>query len=348
MCAKQQITTTIHNSLGTLRSSPSVLQDGSCPVKRQKLLKVSMLLALTLQTTAQALCTKYSYRTSAAPYSPYTVIVCAECMKLICSSVLILSTSGSTQLLNALRNIRSCIVTLMCPSFLYVIQNNLVLESVRLLTPTVYMACSQSKILTSALFGRLLLKTRVTRTQILALVLLVCGMFLVQLERDKSMTIGHPPLSAISPRGLVYVFTAACMSGFSGAYLEKIFKKSGTECKEHNIWCTNLRLSCISIPTAFFAAIFCDSGSISSQGFFYGYDGVVIAIVILQGLGGIFVAAVMRHASNVLKCFSVSWSICNCALAAPYLFEGHRSLTSCQVAGIIFVIGATFMYMKRI
>ena len=68
------------------------------------------------------------------------------------------------------------------PSLLHVIQNNLLFEGVLLLSPTVYTACSQSKTLTSAFFGVLMLKSRITSRQFLALCLLICGMKLLQSE----------------------------------------------------------------------------------------------------------------------------------------------------------------------
>jgi len=47
---------------------------------------------------------------------------------------------------------------------------------------------------------------------------------------------------------------------------------------------------------------------------FQGYDIVVAIVVVLQATGGLVVATVTRYAGNILKCFAVLISMCNCAL----------------------------------
>ena len=156
-----------------------------CSFKRLSLenaLQLSTLLLLTIQNTALVLLTKFSYRKSATPYVVSTVIAFSECLKLVVSCSLVVVFDGLESLIAAFRDISTSWLRLSLPSVLYVLQNNLLFEGVRLLSPTVYMSCSQSKILTSALFGTILLKTHITRKQRVSICVLVVGMIMVQIE----------------------------------------------------------------------------------------------------------------------------------------------------------------------
>ena len=154
------------------------------PVQDQhnRFLQLSTLLVLTLQNTALVLFTKASYRSTAAPYIASTVIVCSEFVKFLASCALAVFSAGLRKLVWEFRAIPASATTLALPSVMYVIQNNLLLEGVLLLSPTAYMVCSQSKILTSALFGVLMLKLQISHQKIVALCSLTAGMILAQRE----------------------------------------------------------------------------------------------------------------------------------------------------------------------
>ena len=307
-------------------------------------LQLTALLLLTSQNTALVLLTKFSYREQAVPYVVSTVIACSEVAKLVASCLLVAGFDGRIALEGAFREIPSSAFRLALPSVLYVVQNNLLFEGVRLLSPTVYTSCSQSKILTSAFFGVVLLKSRVTRKQIMALCTLVVGMILVQNEGSSGDDKG------VSLRGLVAVFTASITSGFAGAYLEKMYKGvADDKAVQRSIWFRNAQLACFSVPIAIFTAYWRNGEGISSRGVFAGYDGVVLGIIALQAIGGLIVAAVMKYASNVLKCFAVSLSICNCTIATKYVFrvDDNVGLDFNQILGIALVIGSTFAYASK-
>lgn len=188
------------------------------------------------------------------------------------------------------------------------------------------------------------MKSKVTRKQIMALCALVVGMILVQNEGSSGDDKG------VSLRGLVAVFTASITSGFAGAYLEKMYKGvADDKTVQRSIWFRNAQLACFSVPIAIFTAYWRNSEDIFSRGVFAGYDGVVLGIIALQAIGGLIVAAVMKYASNVLKCFAVSLSICNCTIATKYVFgvDENAGLDLNQILGIALVIGSTFAYASK-
>ena len=297
------------------------------------------LLTLTIQNTALVLVTKFSYRETAAPYIVSTVVTSAELLKLILSCVLLLTTEGRSAASDALHEVLPNASRLAVPSVLYVIQNNLLFQGVRLLSPTLYMVCSQSKILTSALCSVLLLGTRITHKQYVALLLLVCGMILVQAEEGRGKKfLSHGGYKGETLKGMFTVFTAAFTSGFAGAYLENMYRES----TKRSVWFRNTQLACFSLPVAMIGVVWRDGERLHvNEGVFQGFDSVVMLVITLQAIGGLVVASVLRYAGNVLKCFAVSISICNCAVATTIF---SHNLSASMTLGIALVISSTFLY----
>jgi len=302
------------------------------------------LFTLTIQNTALALLTKFSYRKSATPYIVSTVIASAELVKLVLSCILLVASDGQSAVRDALREVPFNATRLAVPSVLYVIQNNLLFEGVRLLSPTAYVVCSQSKILSSAFCSVLLLGTRIKRKQYVALLVLVCGMIMVQGEEGRRYTVpSDRAQTGETLRGIVAVLTAAFTSGFAGAYLEKMYKEVGD--KNTSVWFRNAQLACFSLPVAMIGAAWGDGERLrANEGLFQGYDDVVLLVITLQAVGGLVVAAVLRYAGNVLKCFAVSISICNCAIATTVFANDRNALSVSTTLGIVLVIGSIFLY----
>ena len=313
------------------------------------LLQLSVLSALTLQNTALVLFMKLS---ESRPYIASTVVVASECVKFTLSCYVVAKFEGQEALTMAFIEVPENAARLALPSFLYVIQNNLLFEGVRLLSPTIYMACSQSKILTSAFFGALMLKSRITYRQVLALCLLICGMILLQ-SKTNSVTVasirnsGSAIDTSISLKGVLIVLLASTTSGLAGTYLEKMYKDAGGSTVKRSIWFRNVQIACFSVPIALCSAYWQDSERLKSEGPFQGYGVLVAIIIALQAIGGLVVAAVMRYASNILKCFAVSASICNCAIATNFLFDNGEELGVRQVIGVMIVVCSTFMYSVK-
>ena len=86
-------------------------------------------------------------------------------------------------------------------------------------------------------------------------------------------------------------------------------------------------LLCLSLWYRF-CALFC-----SIQGFLYGYDSLVWTVVLMQSLGGLLIAAVIKYADNILKGFSTAGSILLSCLASIYIFNfqvREQGFSSCD------------------
>jgi solute carrier family 35 (UDP-sugar transporter), member A1/2/3 len=83
-----------------------------------------------------------------------------------------------------------------------------------------------------------------------------------------------------------------------------------------------------------------------TNGFFFGYDNVVWAIVLLQAFSGLVVAVVVKYADNILKGFATSAAIILSCIASMYFFDFQ--LSSQFVVGASLVMLATYMYSKYV
>ena len=310
---------------------------GQCCAASGRCVSLASMSALVVQNTALVLLMKFSFRDSSQEYSTASVVVAAELLKFfICAAYVSITSYDGPK--NALIYLWTAPreVGLAVPCILYVIQNNLLFEAVRNLPTSVYVVCSQGKILTSAFFSYVYLGSRVSNRQVLGLLVLVVGLVLVQMPADANER--HSGNSNLT-RGIVSVLCACCSSGYAGVLLEKMYKKQSGS---HTVLSRNMQLSCYSIPVSIAVAV-SKAGFFSEFGeFLAGYDGVVFGIVILQAGGGLITALVMRHASTVLKCFAISISISICTLVSSA--SGQEKMTVSIAGGVILVILATFVY----
>mgnify|MGYP006132075597 CR=1 FL=1 len=289
------------------------------------------LFALVLQNTALVLLMKLSYRSNAVEYSATTAVLSSEMLKLLICFLQVCCSKGQQQATQLVLSVNSE-VKLVLPCILYVIQNNLLYIAIDNLDTTVYVVCSQGKILTSALFSYILLGKVLNKQQVLALVILVFGISCTQVTEggvDAGAERGDQFL------GLLAVAGASFTSGFAGVYLEKIYKD-----KSKTIWERNFLLSIFSLPFCIFSVVTSSESTLCNV--FHGFDSVVLLVVVFHALGGFVIAFVMRYASTLLKCFAVSVSICLCMLISKFAQE--QSILLNDVVGVILVNFSIFIY----
>lgn len=175
--------------------------------------------------------------------------------------------------------------------------------------------------------------------------------------------------------GIVAVICAACTSGFSGVYFEKILKGSNT-----SLWIRNVQMGLPSIIIAYITVYFKDAAEVKKQGFLGGYTWIVWTVVIVQAVGGecslkndlfvflislyfvdnettnqfisyfyiivlyigLIVATVVKYADNVLKVFATSFSIVISCIISCVMFHFRPNTTF--IIGASFVVVATVLY----
>uniref|UniRef100_A0A4X2K0R1 Solute carrier family 35 member A3 n=1 Tax=Vombatus ursinus TaxID=29139 RepID=A0A4X2K0R1_VOMUR len=104
--------------------------------------------------------------------------------------------------------------------------------------------------------------------------------------------------------GLMAVLTACFSSGFAGVYFEKILKET-----KQSVWIRNIQLGSFGSIFGLMGVYIYDGELVSKNGFFQGYNKLTWIVVVLQALGGLVIAAVIKYADNILKGFATSLSI---------------------------------------
>jgi UDP-galactose transporter len=152
--------------------------------------------------------------------------------------------------------------------------------------------------------------------------------------------------------GLVAVLVACMTSGLAGVYFEKILKDQhnlrGQDSLDDrpgssSIWIRNTQLSFYSLfPALFVGVIFNDGAEIARQGFFGGYNWIVVTVVLLQAFGGILVSMVIKYADNIAKNFATSIGIV-ISFTVSFLFLDLEPSVF-YIAGAGTVVSSTWLY----
>merc|ERR1712007_312997 len=110
-----------------------------------------------------------------------------------------------------------------------------------------------------------------------------------------------------------------------------------------SIWMRNIQLALIGSVLAVLGVLMQDYEAVRANGFNQGYSILVWTVIFVQAVGGLIVAAVMKYADNILKCFGNAVSIIvNCFLSHSLLHEFEFDFQF--LSGTLMVIVATTMY----
>jgi UDP-sugar transporter A1/2/3 len=242
--------------------------------------------------------------------------------------------------------------------FSAVIQNNLQFVAASNLDAATFQVSYQMKILTTAGFSVFLLRKKLSSTQWLALLCLAIGVGIVQIQAGAARTVtavgvGHA--SAISSldvhsmnamKGFMAVAAACFTSGLAGVYFEMVLKNS-----QGDLWVRNVQLSLFSLLPALVPVVFSQaSGSAPGgaqwfAGLFRNFGVWAWATVVVQVLGGLVTAMVIKYSDNILKGFATSLSIVISFLASVALFDFQMSFTF--ILGSAIVLIATWLYNQQ-
>lgn len=221
------------------------------------------------------------------------------------------------------------------PAFLYTVQNNLIFIGLSNMSPAFYQVTYQLKILTTAVLSVLMLNKSISASKWISLTILTAGVAFIQVPTEEQTT---KPIEGNFLLGLVAVLCACVTSGFAGVYFEKILKGSTV-----SIWMRNIQLAVFGSAIGLLGAYWNDREMIRVHGFFQGYTVTTWIVIFLQSAGGLIVAAVLKYADNILKCFGNALAIVISCLASYFLL-GDFVFSVYFVVGTIFVVFSTYSY----
>ncbi|CEF70798.1 UDP-galactose translocator [Strongyloides ratti] len=254
------------------------------------------------------------------------------------------------------------------PALIYSVQNMLLYHAVSHLEAATFMVTYQLKILTTAIFTVVILRRKLSVLQWISLLVLFSGVVIVQYDVKFSsskknvapinVTTTASPLEITTEKleefisstivtlpkeeryqnsvlGLTFVITACVLSGFAGIYLEKMLKYSKV-----SLWTRNIQLATLSLPLLFAITMIKDGDKVMKDGFMQGFDLLVWITVLINAVGGLIVAVVIKYADNILKGFATSVAIIVSTIASIYLFN--------FIPSYIFIIGAALVILAVI
>ncbi|XP_075677296.1 UDP-N-acetylglucosamine transporter-like [Dermatophagoides pteronyssinus] len=309
-------------------------------------MKYGTLILITLQTTILVLTLRYSRKTS-SPNEAYinsTAVLLSEFVKFfICIIVIIYSESiGSLYhiLKDEIFGKPKEFSKILIPAFLYTVQNNLLFLALTNLDAATYQVTYQFKIITTALFSRLILHKDLSNRQWFSLFLLMFGVIFVQWPNDnRQRSSSSIQMTENRLIGLFAIIVSSLSSGFSGVYFEKLIKVS----KAQSLWIRNLQLALLSCMFSSFTIILNDLDEMNLKGFFYGYNSLTFMVIGLQAFGGICVSLVMKYADNILKGFATTISIILSSLCSHFIFNDFSPSLN-FLLGASLVVLSTMMY----
>jgi UDP-sugar transporter A1/2/3 len=244
------------------------------------------------------------------------------------------------------------------PASLDVLSNSLLYIALSNLRAASFQVTFQLKVLTTAVFGLMLLRRSIPARKWGLLVLLVVGVALVQipnaspeqmlqdeanhhfprsLEEWKAVKQGsalhkrsatyegiEEDLLTADPHlnptiGLLATVGAALASGLASIFFEKVLKDSSGHI---SLWVRNVQLAVYSVFPAFFiGVVFRDGEKIAEEGFFQGYNWAVWATIVIQALGGIVSAFYASHAQKDARSLATTANIILSVVGSIWLFD---------------------------
>jgi UDP-sugar transporter A1/2/3 len=301
-------------------------------------IKNAALAALVLQNTFLVVVMRYSRTLDGPMYASSTAVVCMEVLKFVtCVGVICHEeksiTKGFQRVSDETLGRPMELAKLSVPSFLYVIQNNLLYYALSHLDTPTFQVGYQTKILTTALFSLFMLGKRLSYLQWISLVILTIGVALAQMSANANAKRGEN-----TTLGFIAVCCAAVTSGFSGVYFERILKGGTT-----SLWSRNVQMGGSSVLLGILSVLVSnDRTQVLENGFFHGYNSVVWTVIFLQGFGGLVVAVVVKYADNILKGFAASFSIITSCILCIWFFDFKPN--ALFATGAILVNISMYMY----
>ncbi|XP_033634727.1 probable UDP-sugar transporter protein SLC35A4 [Asterias rubens] len=189
------------------------------------------------------------------------------------------------------------------PAVLYGINNNIIVHVPDHMDPASSQVLGNMKIVTTAVFYRLIFKKKFAWRQWFAVSLLaVAGMCYSGAEVQQSSTGSHNTREVfVTFTGILLMAVYCIVSGAAGITTEFILKWHS----QSSLHLQNLHLYLYGVTFNLVAFYYSTWGS-SEVRFFDGYSTWTFVIIISQAVIGLIMSVIMKHGSNILRLFVIS------------------------------------------
>ena len=197
----------------------------------------------------------------------------------------------------------------------------------------IYQIFAQTKIVSTALFSIFIFNRRLKLIQYLSVIGVTFGTILAQFSPT---TIVNKNVNI--PLGFISVITSSMTSGAAGVLIEKTVKDS----KGRSIWMNNAYMAIISIVFALTNVFIKDFKAVMNDGFFRGYDLLVVMVILVQALGGLLVSLVVRQTDSVTKGIAASGSVILSCLISSIKLKEYSFSIQIAISSLLVVISSYF------
>ena len=295
-------------------------------------IRTIILVALCLQNACYTLVRKYS--TKYEDVSAKEILIVSEVIKIAFSVYMILHESdsavsdsqgtGINKLFWLVKNSSKMLIL----ALIYGAMNILSFVALQYIGAGEFTICAQLKILTTAGFAVLVLKTSLTPTKWRALTLLVLGCILVASPSFNQSNDTKSATEALQIFGYAAVLTEVLLSGFASIYFEKVVK-STTEVV--TIWERNVQLGMYSLLMYGGIIIYENYFMVPEEGTtprvaWSNWSLVTVLVAVLGAAGGLLVAATLKYADAILKTLAAAGAIVLSTVLGHYFLDGPLDL----------------------
>jgi len=302
---------------------------------------LQMLVLLALLNCSKNLLSRFVMARNTPKFLLSAAVIGSELTKLIMSIlyIVLVERRSFASILDFLQKDWRNTILLLGPATSYSIQQTLEYVALANIDVALFSVLVQSKLLFTALFAVLLLRKKLRKAQVISLVILTIGVILCNLKdgSEDEMENQH------RVKGIMATLGVASCSGVSSVYTEKVIKKHRKKSvSQFSLAYMQVQLASASLFMIGSYAVVKDFSAIRQGGLWQNFDMGVIAATVNTGIGGLSVAAVLKYADSVIKCYATAVSVILSGILSVIIFG--TTLSNAYFLGIVNVISSVILY----
>lgn len=312
--------------------------------ERLRLIKTVVVVLLCFQNSLYSLLRRYSQGVLREAATPSSILLGGEILKLLFSWYIIVRRPNEGTAANpGLSQVQTFSwllgqsAPMLVPAVVYLIMNLLSYVAIQRIDAGLFTVFAQCKVLTTAVFSRIVMGKSLHLRKWRALLLVVLGTMLISVQTKPVARDAFDPANIQFLVGVGAVCVEVTLSGFISVYFEKVLKGSSAQ-KTLTVWDRNVQLAVFSIAIYAPIAIY-DS---PPGGVFSGWSMVTCWVSILGATGGVLVALCVKYTDSIIKSIATSGAIVSTTFAGHVWLEAPLDIPIC--IGAICVILSIFNY----
>lgn len=312
-------------------------QEGSGATVREFALQYRPLLLVAMVVLQKCFADALTWYTRAAggvPYSGINVALLSDLLKFPCLAVAVAVFKSPGAVLPTARDVlRKNPFALCWVGAAYAAQNVLYFVCLGHITASGYQVLSQSKLLFTACFMRVIIGKKFSRTQAIALALLLGGTIATQMAEATGPVLGS--------KGNVYLGGGLTVLSALLSALPNVFYESRLKDTEQDDWVLNAQLT-LWITVWVFGIQLWATGLPELGTFFVGFTPLVWVVIGLKVLNCLLVPACLKYADNILYGYCKPLSILLTCVVTAWITASLPAPT--MILGVAMVLVSMPLY----